>query len=406
MFSRFQWRIFIGCFVAYTGAYISRLNLSAALPTILTQFDITEVQAGLLQTVFALTYAGGQLVNGAIVDHINPRRFILIGLLSSAFCNFLFGSATAYWQLIVLWCLNGVAQSMIWTPIVKIISLCYVGKERQQVSFGMSMTLVLGHVLAWGVAGYMASRFAWRMSFFVPSVITGMIGICTYLLLKQPTKVASDDNDLTDIKGEEPMPLGAMFLKTGLIGVLCFSLANGFVRDGIMTWAPTMLSAIEGIDLKSVFGITLIIPGINLLGILFGRYCYKVCRGSARVSIGFMMAMSSIATLLLVFFGTSNGILCALLLGICCAFMFGINPILTTLVPMEYDKFRRVGLIAGMVDCFIYLGSSLAGVMTGALKAVYGWNSVYLLWILVALLAAGSILASHRAAPKEDATVN
>ena len=54
-------------------------------------------------------------------------------------------------------------------------------------------------------------------------------------------------------------------------------------------------------------------------------------------------------------------ILCAVLLGVLCAFLFGVNPLITSLFPMEYDKMGRVALVAGVIDCFIYIGSALAG---------------------------------------------
>ena len=52
---------------------------------------------------------------------------------------------------------------------------------------------------------------------------------------------------------------------------------------------------------------------------------------------------------------------------------------------MEYERAGRVGLVAGMSDCFIYLGSALAGVVTGAISDAAGWPVVFTLWCAVAL---------------------
>ena len=77
------------------------------------------------------------------------------------------------------------------------------------------------------------------------------------------------------------------------------------------------------------------------------------------------------------------------MLALACAANYGVNPMLTTFIPMEYDKAGRVGFVAGTVDCFIYIGSALAGVLTGAVSESAGWQNVYVLWTVVALAGAG-----------------
>ena len=84
-----------------------------------------------------------------------------------------------------------------------------------------------------------------------------------------------------------------------------------------------------------------------------------------------------------------NVLLAALLMGLSCASLFGLNPLLTTLVPLEYDKIGRTGLTAGLIDSFIYMGSALAGVIDGGIYEKSGLNALYLTWILSGL--AGTI---------------
>ena len=76
--------------------------------------------------------------------------------------------------------------------------------------------------------------------------------------------------------------------------------------------------------------------------------------------------------------------------------MAGINPMINTLIPMEYEHAGRVGLVAGLVDCFIYLGSALAGTAAGALSDGYGWGAVYAVWALVSALGAALAFVSIR----------
>ena len=75
--------------------------------------------------------------------------------------------------------------------------------------------------------------------------------------------------------------------------------------------------------------------------------------------------------------------------------LYGVNPLLTSLFPMEYDKMGRVALVAGVIDCFIYLGSALAGALTGALTESIGWNRVFALWAAAQLMGALLAVVSH-----------
>lgn len=86
-----------------------------------------------------------------------------------------------------------------------------------------------------------------------------------------------------------------------------------------------------------------------------------------------------------------NAALCALLLGLCRAANFGVNPLLNALIPMDYDKSGRVGLAAGLIDCFIYIGSALTGVAAGAVIDVVGWQGVYAMWIVVSAIGIAAI---------------
>ena len=140
-FSQNQRRIWLACFISYAAAYVARLNMGAALGSVIESMDLTDAQGGLFQTVFALVYAAGQLVNGSIVDRISARRYITAGLALSGVCNLLFGLGRSYWTMVAFWALNGAAQSMLWTPIVKLMAVWFKGARRSRASFGISMTL-------------------------------------------------------------------------------------------------------------------------------------------------------------------------------------------------------------------------------------------------------------------------
>ena len=81
---RWQIRIFAACILAYTAAYICRVNFSIAIPGFQAELGLSNTSVGLISTSFFWVYALGQAVNGYLGDKVSSRTFVFIGLLVSA----------------------------------------------------------------------------------------------------------------------------------------------------------------------------------------------------------------------------------------------------------------------------------------------------------------------------------
>ena len=374
-------RIFIGCFFSYMLVYVARMNLAGALPGITAAFSLTDAQGGLIQTVFAVVYAAGQLVNGLLADQVSPRRHVVLGLVLSAACNLLFGLAGAYWQLLLLWALNGAAQSMLWTPIVRLIAVWFDDEKRSRVSFAMCICFILGHLLAWAVSGLMAAWFSWRLSFIVPAGILVLTAMFAQATLR--------DRARTQEEAQRPvMPLRQVFFAPALLLIYLGCIATGFARDGVMTWAPTIIGGLfpAGSAAAGV-AVSLLIPLLNLLGLLLGRLLLARAHGSLRKAICLLLLAATACSVVLAALQSPPALVLALLLGLLCSLMYTTSNMQNVLLPLEYAHTGRVSLIAGLCDCMIYLGTSLVSVISGALLQSLGASAVYLSWGAAALVS-------------------
>ena len=387
-------RIFAGCFICYMLCYVARMNLAGALPHVTQAFSLTDAQAGLIQTVFAVVYAAGQLINGLIVDHISPRRHVVIGLLGSALCNLLVGCSNTYWQILVLWGLNGVAQSMLWTPMVRLIAVWFDSKKRSVVSFWMCVCFIIGHLLAWAVSGLMAARFSWRTSFFAPAAVLVFATSVALYTLRDRTKEHSDDKAHVP-----PMPIREMLFGTGLWLIFLGCIATGFARDGVMTWAPTLIGALfSSQNASSGVIISLIIPLLNLMGLLLGQFLLRRSNGNLRPTICRRLIAAAICTLLLAVFHALPAFLFTLLLGILCGLMYSVSNMQNVILPLEYADTGRVSLIAGIADSMIYIGTSLVSVISGLLMQSVGQSAVYISWGIAAMISCTLTMLAGRTA--------
>ena len=148
-FSRQEKKIFAGCFFSYMLCYAGRMNLGPVLGAIQQEISVSSASMGLIQTVFSVIYAAGQLVNGLWADRTDPRRRIAAGLALSALCNLAFGLCRSYGQMLLCWGLNGVAQSMLWTSVVRVIVISFDAPRRAFVNMAMCLCFTLGHLVAW-----------------------------------------------------------------------------------------------------------------------------------------------------------------------------------------------------------------------------------------------------------------
>jgi len=172
--------------------------------------------------------------------------------------------------------------------------------------------------------------------------------------------------------------------------VLC-----GFSRDGMTTWTPNILLELSGGNSVIATSSSLIIPLINAIGIIAGFFMVSRGKGSVRRVISLLLLFSGLFTVPLFFL--SSPLSYALLVGCSCACHFGLGSLMTSLVPLEYDRENRVGLCAGLIDSLIYVGSALAGVLCGSVYDAAGRETLAVIWAAASLAGAAFMLLAARA---------
>lgn len=388
-FNKKELLLLVGCFAAYMLAYVGRLNFAAAISSITASLPITDVQLGLAQSVFSICYAAGQLGWGVVLDRMQARRFLIIGLLGTACCNLLVGLSAAYWQILLFWSLNGVFQSMLWSPIVKTVSMAFSGPKRTKASYTLSFTLVMGNLTAWALSGYIAHLWSWRLSFIVPCALYLLFLPLIYHLLGDTPAAASVE---TQKEAYRPtVSIGQLLRTRELAFMLLACVACGYIREGIMMWGPSIIEQVLPEQATASTTFSLLIPVINMLGIWGGRMLLRSAADKTRRTCALLFIISCAISLGFAVLRDASILLLVCYLGITCALMYGMHPILTALIPMEYSSVGRVAFVAGIIDCFIYLGTALSSLSLGYLRSVLGIHAVALIWAVIALL--GSALA-------------
>ncbi|HCL04436.1 MAG TPA: MFS transporter, partial [Lachnoclostridium phytofermentans] len=173
---KIQSMLFWLCWIVYFSTYLGRLNYSASLTEIIRAEGFDKGAAGLIGTAFFFSYGFGQLISGILGDNLKPHKMILVGVLGSGICNVAMGLSTSIWQMVAAWCMNGLLQSLIWSPIIKIFS-DWIPKNRQKTfCININSSVPIGTFATYGITAFVVWKFHWRTMFFFSSLCLAAIG--------------------------------------------------------------------------------------------------------------------------------------------------------------------------------------------------------------------------------------
>ena len=177
VYKRLRRRTFWGVTVVYTLYYICRGTLSVVKQPLIDGGVLTAGQLGIIGSAFLFVYAAGKFMNGFIADYCNIRRFMAAGIGISALMNLplgalgllhgtlAVGSVTVMLLFVVLWGLNGWAQSMGSPPGTISLSRWFPLSRRGTMYSIFSATPQLGKALSMIMTGFVVAAAGWQWGF-------------------------------------------------------------------------------------------------------------------------------------------------------------------------------------------------------------------------------------------------
>ena len=178
------------------------------LPLIRDEFALDYTKAGLVTSVFGLSYGISQLPAGWLADRIGTRILITISICGVALAGLLVGLSQTYIMLIVLLAVMGVAGGGYHPSAAPTISASVEPKNRGR---ALGFHLIGGggsFFLAPLIAAAIAATWGWRGPFIGLAIPTMIFGIIFYVLLGRQTKMSSTQRAITHHHDETPSPPG------------------------------------------------------------------------------------------------------------------------------------------------------------------------------------------------------
>ncbi len=391
--------IFLFCWGAYFSAYMCRNALGASMPAILAATCWDKAEIGLVSTGFYVCYGFGQLVNGYLGDRLYPVRMIACGLLLSGLCNLLMAFAPSPGWMLAVWCANGYALSLLWTPIVRTFATRLTGEARTLAGVNISLSIPAGTFACYGLSALMLRLFGWH----APFAAAGCIGLAAsavfYLNMRKLVPNAPPAPKTPPGAGAAaPAPaadfktLARLFMLSGLIFITLGIAANGMIKDSVAVWASTFFAEFHGMRASSASLLSALLPITSLAGVYLGAGVNRRLQNEV-LSGTLLFGLGGVALLALRIFGARSALLSVCCLCVCSAAMYGANTLLQCLLPLHFSCIGRSATIAGLQNALAYGASALSSFLIGLLSERFGWSASVLLWLVIAVSGTALCLA-------------
>ena len=388
-----QNRILCLCWTSYVAAYLLRLNFSVAIPLLVLGQGYTNTQMGMLSGLYFLTYTCGQLLNGMLGDHLDSKKFLVSGLTLSMICNIGCGLSRDLTVLGICWIVNGYAQSMLWGPIIRTLSLWFEPEKNGRVSFCMGLCTVVGYGAAWTVASVMGEFVGWRAVFLAPAAPVLVMVLVLLAKFQSSPQQGKDSQDIggtnRDSNDKEPerfkVAFGKYLLVTHMPILLVMAVCLGIIREGISSWLPTLLKQSKAFPDSVVWLVPLIIPIVSLLGLLaIQKVIRRMNSDTGKALIRIFPVLGVLSALLCLLSGVHIWYVLMIMV-LLMAVTQGTTQIFSSLVPFQLASWGHVSKTAGILDFSIYCGAAVSTSVIGMLLDKYSWNAVYLFWLFAAV---------------------
>ncbi len=393
-------RLALLCSVIYLSGYLSRVNFAAVTVAILSETGWEKTAISSVTTALFIFYGIGQIISGWLGDRFPPERIVSTGLLTSAVMNLIIPHCSSIPQMTVVWAVNGLAQAMLWPPIVRILSAGCHKKEYQSATVVVSWGSSLGTILVFLLASASTATIGWRPVFRIgAAAAVGALILWIVVYSKIEAYSNSEKNLSSEHPGERDPQNGApegvrtkmpRALLTTLCAIFMAVVILGALRDSISAWLPNYIAETFALSSSSALLTSVIMPIFTTLTYPVVLSYYRRFFSSELNCAATIYALSALASLLLFFFSDINPIISVLLLSLISACMHGANFLIIGLVPKKFDKFGNVATISGLINSFVYAGSSLSIWGIAAIAQSSGWLATIIVWGVLAL--AGAII--------------
>jgi len=366
-------------------------GLYVILPVLYTEFGLTPVAAGLMDTVRRTSSGVAAIGGGLLVDQLQHRRNLIlcISMVAMGLSYLIMGLVPVYLVMLVALGLVGISHQSLWHPsALSLLSQRYPERRGFMISIHRSSGN-LGDALGSLAVGSLLLVLAWQSILLAAFPMTLGVALLLWLVIQRaPGWEKLQTRTMTPRRiGEQLHSLRELFRSKGLLTLFLLAGVSGLGQGGFQLWLPIYLQETQGME---SFGIGLHMALLTSMGIVSGPVIGALSdRLSRKRMIVMVLGGKAIVAILMAFAG--GGLLLTILVGLMGVFMFGGHALIDA-GALDLGEGRRLeGSLIGLLwgNNAIFLG--FAPIVVGFLMTSFGYTTLF--WYMAAMNALATLVA-------------
>lgn len=254
-------------------SYIDRTVVSLSIVQIGEDLSLDASKLGIVLSAFFMGYALMQIPGGWLADRFGSRKVIVTAVLFWSVFTALTGLAWSLTSLILIRFLFGIGEGGYPSASTKAISDYFPADKRTKAQSTMMSSNALGAALAPIICAPLLAWLGWRDVFWLISLLGVIVVVWFLFATKQSGNYSISAKAHKPTREEYLQLLRNSYLWKVLLVFFFINITNW----GLMSWMPSYLMQVLGIDLKSVGMISAIPVLFMTIGmIISGRIINKV----------------------------------------------------------------------------------------------------------------------------------
>jgi len=251
--------LFVLCLM-YFIAYIDRVNISVAGPTIRKELELTPTELGLIFSAFAYPYAAMQIAGGWMSDRFGPRLVLTMLSLVWATATILTGVSWSVASLVVFRILVGIGEGGAFPTATRAFA-CWLPVRERGFAQGITHSFArLGGAVTPPIVLAIVARYGWREAFYVLGAVSlawTAVWVASFrdtpdehpwVSASELAAISADCESTRAARG--PTPWRKILSRMWLVTVVDF--CYGWSLWVFLTWLPSYLSDARGFKLDRI----------------------------------------------------------------------------------------------------------------------------------------------------------
>lgn len=386
MSPKIRWFILIMVFIATGLNFLDRQVLSMTIIKIQEELKISDVQYGMVNTAFLVSYALMFTVGGRLIDKIGGKMGLALSVGVWSIASALHGVMNSFGQLVAFRFLLGVGEGGCFPGAAKTVYEWF-GKKERALANGIAIGgSAIGAVVAPPLTIIIAGQYGWRWSFVLPGLF-GLVWVVVWMMTSWKKAKVPQDPVIEESASQQPgIPFRKIIRNRYAFTFILIRFLLDPVFYFLMFWVPKYLNEERGLSFERVgelFWIPFLALGVsNIAGGWFSDQL--VARNmSVNAARKWVMGLAAGITLVAPFISWVSSVEVAI--GLMALLMLAHGFWITNYITAISDVFGRyaTSTVVGLSGTAGAISGMILNPFIGYIIANYSYNP---LWIVSGLM--------------------